>query len=652
MRYLLSTLLIVLLVTPVLQGQGLTDPGDYNWEIKPVPHDLTEEELLESAIIVKDYRERRIVEYQREYLEYYTKHIIVKLNDDNAIEEHNKIFIPISASANLIQLKARSISPDGKALEVNKNNIKEMENLEGYGAYKIFAIEGCEKGGEVEYMYTYVRPAPTYGREVFQSDTRTKNLTFIFSSPRDMTYEFKTYNDLPEMEQNRYDEFRVWKLDSLELAPLRSEKYASLRPNYKRIEFRLQKYRGATDYSEENITSLIRKYKAFLGGLTKKEEKALAKYIKKNPELQGELNAKIIEEHILDGFTITNDGGEELLDMTSILDTRLCSELGLIRLYSAFLDRSGIFHEMVMGCDKTYYPFDKDFLTLAFLDEIFIYIPEERFYLCPGRMEYRSGVLPPEFTGTFGMFIPINAPSRTYTSSNVYDVRYIDQPDAEWSKDILVAEVSFTDDMEASINVEKKINGYNAVSIQPYFKFLSEDEQQEFLSSYLSFGNENGDVTNATATNFEVKDIIANAYFTTTGQITANELIENAGNKYIFRIGEVIGPQVEMYQEQDRVLDIDFPFPKVYERTITVNIPEGYVLKGLEDLNMDIQFGEDDRLTMGFTSSYELKGDQLILTCTEYYEQSEYPKSQFEEFRSVINAAADFNKLIIFLESE
>jgi hypothetical protein len=50
-----------------------------------------------------------------------------------------------------------------------------------------------------------------------------------------------------------------------------------------------------------------------------------------------------------------------------------------------------------------------------------------------------------------------------------------------------------------------------------------------------------------------------------------------------------------------------------------------------------------------FTSWVELQGDKLVIYSKEYYSENGYPASRFEEFRKVINAAADFNKKTIIL---
>lgn len=55
---------------------------------------------------------------------------------------------------------------------------------------------------------------------------------------------------------------------------------------------------------------------------------------------------------------------------------------------------------------------------------------------------------------------------------------------------------------------------------------------------------------------------------------------------------------------------------------------------------------------MEFTSKYEINGNNLMVTCNEYYDEISVPIERYEEFRTVINAAADFNKITLVFEEE
>ena len=51
-----------------------------------------------------------------------------------------------------------------------------------------------------------------------------------------------------------------------------------------------------------------------------------------------------------------------------------------------------------------------------------------------------------------------------------------------------------------------------------------------------------------------------------------------------------------------------------------------------------------------FKSSYQLLGNKLIITADEHYKENKIEVSMYEEYRTVINSAADFNKITLLLE--
>lgn len=119
----------------------------YDWTEVPKLHALSNQELKESSVgILKKY----IVEYDKskfgqQLRSFETKHTITRVNDDKGIGRHNTVYIPMYEVKNVIDIKARTINSVGKVTLLNKDNIKEVNNVEEYGDFKIFAIEGVEK---------------------------------------------------------------------------------------------------------------------------------------------------------------------------------------------------------------------------------------------------------------------------------------------------------------------------------------------------------------------------------------------------------------------------------------------------------------------------------------------------------------------------
>jgi len=107
-----------------------------------------------------------------------------------------------------------------------------------------------------------------------------------------------------------------------------------------------------------------------------------------------------------------------------------------------------------------------------------------------------------------------------------------------------------------------------------------------------------------------------------------------------------------MYQDKPRQFPMEIDFPHVLERKIKFTIPDGYIVKNADDLTIDHVYKDNGQVTMGFFSSYKMEGNTLTVSIMEEYRKTYYPLSLYEEFRKIINAAADFNKVALVLEKK
>jgi hypothetical protein len=133
---------------------------------------------------------------------------------------------------------------------------------------------------------------------------------------------------------------------------------------------------------------------------------------------------------------------------------------------------------------------------------------------------------------------------------------------------------------------------------------------------------------------------------------TSSHLVEKAGPAILLKVGELIGPQSELYRDSERMNDIENDFNRGYERSIKVSIPTGYSIRNLDDLKFDVVYQEGDQQPFVFQSTYVVDKNVLTVHLVEYYKNIRAPKSRYEDFRKVINAAADFNKVVLVLEKQ
>src|SRR5688572_782068 len=160
-----TILALLLIASNCIYAQ--TNINRFEWKASPALHTIPASFKEAAAVYVYD---DRIVEYafeKEELFLYKTLHRIVHINNDLGIESFNKIYLPFEEGTVMLDVKARTILPNGKVMVLDKSNIKDLKDDEG--EYKIFALEGLTPGCEVEYYFTIKTNASFFGREVLSS---------------------------------------------------------------------------------------------------------------------------------------------------------------------------------------------------------------------------------------------------------------------------------------------------------------------------------------------------------------------------------------------------------------------------------------------------------------------------------------------------
>ncbi|HTL08771.1 MAG TPA: DUF3857 domain-containing protein, partial [Chitinophagaceae bacterium] len=185
---------LTLLIGTLAQGQNAPKIEEESWSDKPVLQQIDKAYATTSAIILLDTRKIEFVDDAKgNVLCYKTLHKLLHINDDQGIEAFNKVYLPVADNADIVAIKARTILPDGKVIELDKSNIKDLK--EGERLYKIFAVDGLQKGCEVEYYYTYNANVNYFGNEVMQTVLPVVKSSFTIISPVRLSFEMKVYNN-------------------------------------------------------------------------------------------------------------------------------------------------------------------------------------------------------------------------------------------------------------------------------------------------------------------------------------------------------------------------------------------------------------------------------------------------------------------------
>lgn len=630
----------------------------YTWESKPQRHILTAEEETENTVQIKDVR---ILEYAYsdagllEMIQ--VTHKIIRVNNDAAVNENNKVYISMRYVSELLQLHVRSISKTGKVTELDKGNIKEIDNVEKNHGYKIFAIEGVEVGSEIEYLYILKRSPSYYGREYVQYTTLNKDVTIKIISPENLIFETKSFNGFPTMKDTTYNEKNYSTISNVSVPVLLEESFANYERNRMKLEFRLS-YNTVRDQGKTKLFTYAEVSKTIYANthpIDKKSDKTVLKLIGTlglaNMSNEEE-KIKAVEKYIKNNIALVESRSEEFNTLSFILKGKQADESGLVILYNKMFELAKIKYELVLTSDRMDLPFDESFESYDYLSKYVFYFPSTEKFLAPTEVGMRYPMIPYGCLDNYGLFIkPVVLGE---IKSAVSEVKYIPENASKETFDNLDIFLTFKlEDDNVMIDLSRSLGGYSGNGIVAFYEVISEEDKNKVLKELAESTIEDARLIKGEVKNTDRNNCTFYVPLVLDFKMESSALLESAGDKFIFNIGKVIGLQSQLYQEKQRKQPVESDYNRSYMRKIVLNIPEGYKMENLDKLNISKEISNSKgEITCKFKSEYTVEGNKIIVAIEEFYSQLHYPLSEFEQYRSVINAAADFNKVAILIQKK
>ncbi|NKI33144.1 DUF3857 domain-containing protein [Croceivirga thetidis] len=626
----------------------------YDWASKPVYEkpsgDFDIFGIKEKQLIYFDYEGGDLTEH-------YLEHKVVWLNSDEKIEEYNKVYLPYADGSNLKVSKARVITPNNSIIDLDKTKIFTSKDEETGQQYKYFAFEGLEKGSFIEYLYV-AQQKPDYNgtRIKLQSTYPKKEVDFELVSPKNLLFASKSFNGLPEANRdslpngnNRWN-LKVENMDGLEKEDQSAHSAYLGQIIYKLDSNTATKGKNLTSYA--NVSQNL--YAFYYKDIDKKVDGLLDKFIKENNLANGEnedATLSMLDNYLKTTIFLTEGNDPGLSNTISILENKVANRRGIVQLYVQLFSKLGIKNEMVLTSDRNNVKFDPEFESYSFLNNFLFYFPNTKKFLAPNVQENRYGFPPIEFTDNYGLFI--KEVKLGSNKSAIGKIKYIDAVEAELNVDVMDIKVSFdeNDITKTNIQLNRSFSGYNAMYFQPFMNLMPKETKEELVDQFAKTMHEDiqiisKDIQNGEPESFGKKPIVFSY------EIEADVFMEKAGRKHLFKLGDLIGPQIEMYQDKKRKLPLESQYERTYYRNITIEIPKGYKVVNPEDITIDYKIEKDGELLFFFDSSYTLKDNLLSIKADEQYNTNIVYPEILEGYRQVINGAADFNKIKLIFEQE
>lgn len=644
-----AAVFIVAMVLMVVAAKAAV-PGQYEWDQQRTRISLSSEEETLPELMLMSHTQFEYTFEDEEFVMYATHHKIIYVNSNEAIQKHNRIYISMNSVKALKSLKARAINKQGKAVYFDETNLKEIKEEESGNAYRIFAMEGVELGSEVEYYYTRRMVADVFNREFLQFDFPVKKASLKLSSPKHLKFDFKSYNGLPDVKQlTQETESNVYEVNATGLAALKEEPFANPAANRQRIEYKLAYNTARSKARLYTWEDAAKRFYEVLTTTTKGDQKAVEKFIS-NAKIDAKLKTtdKIRKMETLIKTIIkvnSEGGGENLSEPESVLKYKVASKEGITKLYVAVFTQMGIAVNPVLTCSRERFRFDGDFDSWSYLDDYVLYFPETKGFMAP-YFTTRYPLVPSPYMSQKGLFIePFQVGE---VKSALGTVKEIPAADFMANQDNMDITVSFDEGLESNtINLTHMFLGYNADYFASFYTMLNEEKTKQMVEELLK-----QTAPDARVQKYVAKPVVKGEsdWFEMTGEFKSSSFIEKAGPRVLFKVGLLIGPQIEMYRDDKRTMAVENDNNRNYDRVIKIKIPAGYTVKNADQLKMNFTYSNDEKTPYLFKSDYVMKGDIIEVSIAEFYKEIYCPLDRYEDFRKVVNAAADFNKITLILE--
>ena len=682
-KYTLLTLLFSIAVISVsAKGASHYTQQYEEWADKPVVHPVPPEYANEPAIILLDNTSRDYRYEGKSINMYYTEHRIVKVLDDRGIDNFNTLDFPVGGGTRVPLVKARTILPNGKVREIAQDMIKVTRNPSGYWSI-IIAMEGVEKNAEIEYLIREIMPWTPFGSEEFQYSIPVLSARFTMSYPKELVFAEKGYNGFPDVKDTLINSRRHMDVTVYDIPKLKHEPDSYYDLRRMRMEYRLDHYNfeNQNDSRRQNTWNDLGKdiYDNYYK-ITDKERTAVNLYLSElgvKPNGSELENIKKIENGIKTGILqygfVDYDERKQVLatqslrsislydpgfdDTKNVLDSiitkRAATPYGIIKLFVACFVQAGIDHELGVTGDRQERMFDSKFENWDDLEYYLIYFPGLNKYLSPTSTYLRYPMLPEEILSNKGVFCTI--PANGIPTGPLSEIRTIPAPPAGENQSNIAAAVSFINDMDAQIDISYSFTGYNSTSLRETLATEPKEKEKDLIKEIVTIAQKPEDILKYTISNEGFNNYCNNKPLEITTTVNTSNLTEIANKDYLFKVGEIIGHQQELYNDDERKLPVDIDYPHAQTRTITINLPVGAKVLNPEVLRMHADYVNSEiKPVISFNSDYTLtpdkkNGDKLVITVNESYNQLHFSPYEYARYREVVNKAADFYKVAILI---
>jgi hypothetical protein len=346
---------------------------------------------------------------------------------------------------------------------------------------------------------------------------------------------------------------------------------------------------------------------------------------------------RIIENFMKTEFSVTQQA--ESLTLEEMARQKKGSGPGTVHMFMELFKSQGIEYSFGFISDRYNTQFNPEIESVFFMQNYIFHFPKIDLYLAPLDFSSRLGYINYQWVPNHALL---------YTQyENPYPittkiVRPVPQVNAANNFDSTVIRIVINDAMDdAEVHIERHLFGYDAGEYQTSYPLMNHSRKEEAHSELLNVFKDQSvylltEIQNVDFSDAFYKPIIVK------GKITHlnTPLLEIAGKKHIFKLGNVFGDYLDVNELSDKKSDFVFGNAFTLNTTIIVEFPRE-IKMGNEfsvPVSADITGNEDILIQTTLTH----KGNTIVFTKREQYRRHRYTSHEKEQ---VLDAFRFYNQL-------
>lgn len=186
-----------------------------------------------------------------------------------------------------------------------------------------------------------------------------------------------------------------------------------------------------------------------------------------------------------------------------------------------------------------------------------------------------------------------------------------------------------------------------AEELETAFSLAKKHQRESFLAESREwYDQEITDFTDHKLENLGLRH--SNPDFVYSSKFKIAGLVKKAGNNFIIEVGKLQGSPLKIDDEQrKRTLDVYAPFPRSFEYDFSFQIPPGYSVEGVKELNRRVE-----NETGYFIAEATTDGKMVTIKVRKSYNHAFEPASNWNKMLAFIDAANEWTNAKLLLKKK